>query len=128
MDELADIIRQEIKAAGVISFARYMDLALYFPCLGYYERPVKQIGCQGDFYTSVSTGSLFGELLAFQFAEWIRRLEASDPIPAPARDGGQVSPDSKTKRRLAHSRFQIAEAGAHDGRLASDILSWLRGH
>lgn len=77
-----------------------MELALYHPEHGYYERRADRIGRAGDFYTSVSVGRLFGELLAFQFAEW-----ASE-------SGG--------------GRFQIVEAGAHDARLAADILGWLR--
>jgi SAM-dependent MidA family methyltransferase len=53
---------------------------------------------------------LFGELLAFQFAEWFLELEVQN-------------------RRLEASgtdvnRLQIIEAGAHDGRLAADILHW----
>jgi SAM-dependent MidA family methyltransferase len=65
-----EILRQTVAAAGVLSFARFMELALYHPEWGYYERTSAQIGRQGDFYTSVSVGPLFGELLAFQFAEW----------------------------------------------------------
>jgi SAM-dependent MidA family methyltransferase len=98
--ELEDIIRGEIDAAGAISFARFMELALYHPRHGYYERNLKQTGREGDFYTSVSVGSLYGELLAVEFA---RRLAELWP--------GHVS---------------LIEAGAHDGQLASDILNYLR--
>jgi len=84
----------------VIPFARFMELALYCPDCGYYEKENDNIGRRGDFYTSVSVGPLFGELLAFQFAEWL----------------GQLSSD----------RLQLVEAGAHDGRVAADILRWLR--
>src|SRR6185503_13637333 len=97
---LQALIREEIKASGPISFARFMELALYCPNLGYYERPESRIGKEGDYYTNVSVGPLFGELLAFQFAKW---LEA---IP------GQV---------------QVLEAGAHDGQLALDILKAFPG-
>ncbi|MEO7299921.1 MAG: SAM-dependent methyltransferase [Verrucomicrobiota bacterium] len=79
-----------------------MELALYFPKEGYYERPI-EIGKKGDFFTSVSVGNLFGELLAFQFAEWFCE-EKNAP------------------------RFQIIEAGAHDGQLGFDILTWLKKH
>ncbi len=98
---LAGQIRGEIEAAGAISFARFMALALYAPGLGYYEREAASIGRQGDFYTSVSVGCLFGELLAFQFARWA----AANPDPA--------------------GSLQLVEAGAHDGRLAADVLGWL---
>jgi len=79
-----------------------MELALYCPLCGYYEKKTDTPGRRGDFFTSVSVGSLFGELLAFQFAEWLNEL------------------------LIADSRVQLVEAGAHDGRLAKDILAWLR--
>ena len=76
-----------------------MDLALYCPDCGYYEKENDRLGAKGDFYTSVSVGPLFGEMLGFQFAEWLAKLPSGN-------------------RRLV-------EAGAHDGRLASDVLNWL---
>ncbi len=100
MSELANIIKAEIAVRGAISFARFMELALYCPDYGYYERESVTIGRRGDFFTSVSVGSLFGELLAFQFAEWLEKIPG---------DG-----------------VEIYEAGAHDGKLALDILTWLR--
>jgi len=100
----AAVIREEIRKSGVISFARFMELALYCPETGYYEAKKDIVGRRGDFITSVSVGSLFGELLAFQFAEWLGEL--------PVVDG----------------RLPIVEAGAHDGRLAADIMGWLRAH
>jgi hypothetical protein len=47
-----------------------MELALYCPELGYYDRFPHRIGTDGDYYTSVSVGPLFGWLLAMQFARW----------------------------------------------------------
>jgi len=100
----SEAIREEILESGVISFARFMELALYCPETGYYEAEKDIVGQRGDFITSVSTGSLFGELLAFQFAEWLEEL------------------------RIADCGLRIAEAGAHDGKLAADILGWLQTH
>jgi SAM-dependent MidA family methyltransferase len=97
-------IREEIGQSGVISFARFMELALYCPETGYYEKKKDNVGRKGDFITSVSVGSLFGELLAFQFAGWLDEL--------------------KNRRE----KLQIIEAGAHDGKLAADILYWLQAH
>lgn len=77
-----------------------MELALYCPDCGYYEKEDDNLGRRGDFYTSVSVGSLFGELLAFQFADWLATLP--------------------------NERLQLVEAGAHNGRLAVDILHWLQ--
>lgn len=75
-----------------------MELCLYHPEHGYYERDDTVIGREGDFYTSVSVGPVFGEMLAWRFARWLKELEPP---------------------------FQIVEAGAHDGRLARDILDFL---
>src|SRR5690349_13568153 len=97
--DIQRLIRQEIRSNGPVSFGRFMEIALYCPNLGYYERPGSRIGKRGDYYTSVSVGPLFGGLLAVQFSEWL------DAIPG---------------------RVQIVEAGAHDGQLARDILTWLR--
>jgi SAM-dependent MidA family methyltransferase len=99
LNVVAERIEAEIKHHGAIPFARFMDLALYCPDYGYYEKENDNPGRRGDFYTSVSVGPLLGELLAFQFAEWLAEIPA-----------GLV---------------QIVEAGAHDGRLAADILRWL---
>ncbi len=100
MSELIKKIRGEIEAKGIVSFAHFMELALYAPGLGYYECASQRVGRAGDFYTSVSVGSLFGELLAFQFAEWLK----AD----------------------ACEKCQLVEAGAHDGKLAADILGHLQ--
>lgn len=103
MNTLREIIKREIaEHGGILSFARFMDLALYCPQLGYYERKKDTVGRGGDYYTNVSVGPLFGELLACQFADW---LEALSPQPA---------------------ALHLIEAGAHDGRLAADILHWLQ--
>jgi hypothetical protein len=48
MSELIAKMRNEIEKSGAISFARFMELALYFPGEGYYERESK-IGKGGDF-------------------------------------------------------------------------------
>ena len=74
MTRLEDIIRGEIESAGAISFARFMELALYHPSHGYYERNLKQTGREGDFYTSVSVGSLYGEMLGMEFARRLGEL------------------------------------------------------
>jgi SAM-dependent MidA family methyltransferase len=99
---LVSEIQREIQLHGPISFARFMELALYAPERGYYEQP-REIGRRGDYFTSVSVGPLFGSMLAFQFAQW---LDAACP------EGG----------------VQLVEAGPHHGALAADILDWLAGH
>lgn len=58
--------RARADAAGVMSFAAFMELALYHPEFGYYRRPHRRIGRQPgtDFYTATSAGPVFGELIA----------------------------------------------------------------
>jgi SAM-dependent MidA family methyltransferase len=107
-DLLQEQLRREIADRGAISFARFMEVALYAPGLGYYERAHPVIGRQGDFYTSVSVGRLFGDLLAMQFAGW------ADLHFRPVSHGA--------------SGLQLVEGGAHDGRLAADILRWVTAH
>ena len=77
-----------------------MALALYHPEHGYYERDLDQVGHEGDFLTSVSVGPLFGALLGWRFAHWLEPLSAD-------------------------AACHLVEAGAHQGQLAHDVLTWL---
>src|SRR6187549_877730 len=63
------IVREIADQGGWISFARYMELALHAPGLGYYARGARQFGAQGDFVTAPELGSLFGRTLARQLSE-----------------------------------------------------------
>jgi SAM-dependent MidA family methyltransferase len=54
-------ILQAIRSRGPISFAEYMELALY-GAGGFYEDP--PVGAEGDFVTSPHVHPVFGELLA----------------------------------------------------------------
>ncbi|MEO6183321.1 MAG: SAM-dependent methyltransferase [Verrucomicrobiota bacterium] len=110
MSLVATRIKNEIELRGVIPFARFMEMALYWPGEGYYETH-QQIGRAGDFITSVSVGDLFGEILACQFVEWLQKFSNDD-------SGSEQVPDNVPL-------FQIVEAGAHEGKLAYDILTWL---
>jgi SAM-dependent MidA family methyltransferase len=102
-------LQEEINRRGPMTFARFMELALYAPGLGYYEKQ-REPGRRGDFFTSVSVGPLFGELLAFQFAQWLGQAGSLGP-------SGPFGPFEK---------LQIIEAGAHQGTLAADILGWMQ--
>lgn len=79
---------------------RFMELALYCPESGYYDRLKNRIGRNGDYFTSASVGGLFGQLLAFQFSRWLAEAGLE--------------------------KGRLLEAGAHNGRLASDILGWMK--
>ena len=62
-------ILQTIRASGPVSFARFMDIALYHPTLGYYRQPGRKPGRGGDFMTSPELHPFFGNTLARQVAE-----------------------------------------------------------
>lgn len=76
---LIDIIRQAIEQQGPISFAQYMELALYEPQHGYYtQRP--GLGRGGDFVTSPELHHLFGACLARQVTELWVALDRPSPL------------------------------------------------
>src|SRR5436309_2647559 len=95
--DLIRFIRAEIEKRGPVSFAWFMQQALYHPQYGYYSSGRCAIGRKGDYFTNVSVGPLFGQLLAAQFAEIWECL-------------GKIND------------FAIVEQGAHDGQFARDVL------
>lgn len=97
---LYNFISQQIREQERITFAEFMDLALYCPHLGYYARPREKIGAQGDFFTSPHLSFDFGELVAEQLAEMWQALGCPNP-------------------------FTLVELGAGQGLLAADILRYL---
>ena len=84
------------EAGGSLSFAEYMQEALYAPGLGYYAAGATKFGAAGDFVTAPEVSPLFGRLLARQCAEVLDQLGGS-----------------------------ILELGAGSGRLAVDVLDRL---
>jgi SAM-dependent MidA family methyltransferase len=94
---LIELIRSEIQKHGPQSFAWFMQQALYHPEHGYYSSGRCAIGREGDYFTNVSVGPLFGQLLSAQFAEIWEQLGKID-------------------------NFVIVEQGAHDGQFARDVL------
>ncbi len=97
--QVLDHIRTEIAATGgAISFARFMDLALYAPGLGYYCAGTRKFGSGGDFITAPELSPLFSRALARQCQEILQVL------------GGGA----------------ILELGAGTGIMAADLLQELR--
>lgn len=84
-----------------ITFAEFMETALYHPSLGYYMTKARAIGRTGDFYTAPHLASDFGELLAEQFVQMWNQLQRPKP-------------------------FTLIEMGAGQGILATDILRYLQ--
>jgi SAM-dependent MidA family methyltransferase len=94
---LGTLIAEEIAAAGGwISFARYMELALHAPGLGYYSAGARKLGADGDFVTAPELGTVFGRTLARQ-----------------------------TAQILSAGISDVLEFGAGSGRLARDLLAEL---
>jgi len=74
---LLDRIGAELAAAGNwISFARYMELALHEPGLGYYAGGARKLGAGGDFVTAPELSPLFGRALARQVSQVLQPGEA----------------------------------------------------
>jgi len=74
-------------AGGQISFARYMELALFAPGLGYYSAGSQKFGASGDFVTAPEISSLFSRCLARQTAEVLENLGGGDVLEVGAGSG-----------------------------------------
>jgi SAM-dependent MidA family methyltransferase len=91
-------IEAELAAAGGwLPFARYMELALYAPGLGYYAAGAHKLGAGGDFVTAPELSPVFGRCLASECATVLDALGGGD----------------------------ILELGAGSGALAADLLEEL---
>jgi SAM-dependent MidA family methyltransferase len=89
-----------INKRGKITFADFMELALYHPEHGYYTSGNEKIGKKGDYYTSSDVPSVFGELIA-------RQLE-------------------QMWRLMGKGRFTVVEMGAGKGRFCYDIINFIK--
>lgn len=91
-------IRDRIRRQGSITFAEFMRLALYHPDGGYYTGD-SPFGAAGDYYTSPAAHPVFGALLCVQLRHmW--QIIGKPP------------------------QFTVAEMGAGNGILASDIAAY----
>ncbi|OCA86384.1 class I SAM-dependent methyltransferase [Bacillus sp. FJAT-27986] len=84
---MKDIIIRSIEETEdlFLPYDKYIELALYHPEYGYYQRRKDKIGSSGDFYTSVSMSPVFGEFIG----KWAgRKLIESDLPPAICELGG----------------------------------------
>ncbi|MBW4660018.1 MAG: class I SAM-dependent methyltransferase [Drouetiella hepatica Uher 2000/2452] len=105
---LCEAIAQQIAQSPQqrITFAEFMDLALYHPDYGYYVAHSQDMqkglqgGIQSDFFTSPHLGADLGELLAEQFAQMWELLDRPHP-------------------------FTLVEMGAGQGLIVQDILRYL---
>ncbi len=98
--ELVERIRAEIATEGPMTFARFMELALYDPDGGYYRSGTARPGTAGDFLTAPETHPIFGHAIARHLESVWRHL--GEPAP-----------------------FVVREHGAGDGALAVAIVNGL---
>ena len=99
-DDLVARIHDEIDRHGPITFARFMELALYDPIAGYYRAADVRPGRDGDFLTAPETHPIFGSAIARALDEVWDRLGRPDP-------------------------FVLREYGAGTGTLALSVLDQL---
>lgn len=97
---LSRLIKEVIRERGPISFRDFMEMALYYPGLGYYNSHEERIGKKGDYYTAPHLTPIFGEMLGKQIIEMLELL--------------------------GEGEFDIVEMGAGKGLLASDILNFIK--
>ena len=99
--ELEQHVKERIREEGPVTFAQFMQMALYHVPGGYYTSDNQPIGPQGDFYTGPLAHPIFGALIAIQIEQiW-------ETLGAP-------------------SYLQVAEIGSGKGSLARDILAYSR--
>lgn len=81
-------MREEIAACGGrIAFARFMELALYAPGLGYYAAGKHKFGGQGDFITAPEMGPVFARCLARPCQSILTGLGSGDILEVGAGSG-----------------------------------------
>jgi len=101
-DSLRDRVAGRIACAGPVSFADFMEMALYEPSLGYYVSGKEKWGKGGDYITTLDLSPVFARIMARQL------LEMWQVLGSPG-------------------RFHIVEAGAGRGWLTKEILRAIRG-
>jgi len=95
-----------LEREGPLSFAAFMEVALYDPEFGYYMTAGPRIGREGDYYTSLDVHPIFAELVGRQVAQ---AAEAIAPL-----------------RRQGDGAFTIVEMGAGKGLLAKHLVNAYR--
>ena len=108
---LVEKIRGEIeRAGGWIDFARYMELALYEPGLGYYSAGSQKIGASGDFVTAPELSRSFGRAIALTLDAELAALGSNDVIELGAGSGALAAQLLDTFAKLGREvRYWILE-------------------
>jgi SAM-dependent MidA family methyltransferase len=101
------------RAGGWLDFARYMELALYAPGLGYYSGGSTKLGAAGDFVTAPELGRSFGRALALTIDAELAALGARDVVELGAGSGALAAQLLDTFAKLGRDvRYSILEPSA----------------
>jgi len=113
-EAVAAFIRERIEASGGwISFADFMELALYAPGLGYYSAGSVKLGASGDFVTAPEISDLFSRCVARQCAD-VLAATGGDILELGAGTGRMASCVLRSLADLGvlPDRYAILEVGA----------------
>ena len=110
----AHIVARIAASDGWISFAEYMELALYAPGQGYYSAGAAKFGEAGDFVTAPEISSLFSRCLASQCAEVLADLKDGVVLELGAGTGVMAADILLELERLGHlpAKYYILEPSA----------------
>jgi SAM-dependent MidA family methyltransferase len=111
---LAAEIRREIeRGGGWLDFARYMELALYAPGLGYYSAGAAKLGASGDFVTAPEIGAAFGRTLALTIDAELAAVGATTVLELGAGSGALAAELLAALARLGREvQYLILEPSA----------------
>jgi SAM-dependent MidA family methyltransferase len=135
--QLLDYIISKIREnQGSISFAEYMEMALYAPNLGYYRSNLQKFGPKGDFVTAPELSPLFSHCLARQCQQILQGLnktiegardKSSEMDAQIDKDKNEDTDKDKTYRQgNIQDKGDILEIGAGSGQMAVDLLLELK--
>ena len=115
-DQLLQQIFQTIENHnGWLSFAEFMQLALYQPGLGYYSNGLNKIGEAGDFITAPEISPLFSKALGNHIADVLKQIPQADCLEFGA-GSGQMAVDLLlylAEINCLPKHYYIIEASAH---------------
>lgn len=115
-DQLLQLIFQTIEDHnGWLSFAEFMQMALYKPGLGYYSNGLSKIGEAGDFITAPEISPLFSKALGNHIADVLKQIPEADCLEFGA-GSGQMGVDLLLYLAEINSlpkHYYIIEASAH---------------
>lgn len=120
-ERLVDVIRAEMARDGRLTFARYMELALYHQDFGYYLGAGVRAGARGDFLTAPELSPLFGHAVARQLLQVWQALGGPPEFVVTEYGAG--------RGRLAHAVFEAAQAESpHFGAALRYVLHEVNPH